>query len=369
MAARERHRTPPRKSLDRQDAMVSDECELMDAVRRAVDAAEQAQQAAELDPQTPQAVRALTARVLEESQSILSRVSASPRAMKKRQSLREFTTLLGEEVKEAAEESMAEGMEYAERSLRKAKSIIEDHFHVDEAFRMLGPLRQDSNLARDVHDWFNLLALLPVIFLNFGNWRCMSTPVCGVLTGEYAITKVWHGESFQIFWWTTFAYFVIDVLFVLLLPQCVRSPKVIVQHHVATIGYIFIPKLRPEYGWLMGACMIVEVNTWFLIARRSFNKNGDKMFSRGVTLVKSLRLLLVSSFFYVSWFVIRLGFYPYLLVVILGEWYAESKRIGSPFNLIAITPVMQCIFIFLNIKWTIDLIRSKLKGRGTSKGL
>ena len=23
-------------------------------------------------------------------------------------------------------------------------------------------------------------------------------------------------------------------------------------------GYIFIPKLRPEHGWLMGACMIVE---------------------------------------------------------------------------------------------------------------
>ena len=41
-----------------------------------------------------------------------------------------------------------------------------------EAFRMLGPLRQDSNLARDMHDWFNLLALLPVIYLNLRNWCC-----------------------------------------------------------------------------------------------------------------------------------------------------------------------------------------------------
>jgi len=345
------------------------ESDVAEAARRAVAAAEAANKAALQDPKTPKAVRVLTARVLEESQAVLATASASPKNIRKRQSFVEFTTMLGEEVKEAAEESMHEGMEYAERTIRKAKSIIEDHFHVDEAFRMLGPLRQDSNLARDVHDWFNLVALLPVIVLDVGNWRCLSTPFCGVISGGYSITQVWHGEAFQVFWWTTCAYFIVDVLFVVILPHCVRSPKVIVQHHVATLGYILIPKLRPEYGWLMGACMIVEVNTWFLIARRSFNKNGDKMFTKGVSLLKSVRLLLISFFFYVSWFIIRLGFYPYLLIVILGEWYTESKRVGTPLNLIAITPVMQCIFIFLNVKWTIDLIRSKLKGRGTSKGL
>eukprot|EP00418_Pyrodinium_bahamense_P017117 CAMPEP_0179115806 /NCGR_PEP_ID=MMETSP0796-20121207/54286_1 /TAXON_ID=73915 /ORGANISM="Pyrodinium bahamense, Strain pbaha01" /LENGTH=347 /DNA_ID=CAMNT_0020814061 /DNA_START=20 /DNA_END=1063 /DNA_ORIENTATION=- len=342
------------------------ESDVTGAARRAVLAAQEAHEAAEADPATPQIVRVLTARVLQEAHAALTAATSSPR---RRQSFAEFTLMLGEEVKEAAGESMQEGMEYAERSLRRAKSIIEDHFHVDEAFRMLGPLRQDSNLARDVHDWFNLFGLLPLMVLNIMNWRFFSTPVCGVVMGEYAVTQFWHGEAFQTFWWATFLYFTVDGFFVLLLPHCVKSPKVILQHHLATIGYIFIPKTRPEYGWLMGACMIVEVNTWFLIARRSFNKNGDKPFTTGVPLLKSLRLSIVSSCFYISWFVIRLGFYPYLLIVIIGEWYTESKRVGTPVNLIAVTPVMQCIFIFLNVKWTIDLIRSKLKGRGPGKGL
>jgi len=270
-------------------------------------------------------------------------------------------------VKEAAEESVQEGIKYAERTIRKAKSLVEDHFQIDEAFRMLGPLRQDSNLARDMHDWFNLVALVPVIVLNLRNWSCSQGAFCGLLSS--ALPSLWHGEVFIAFWWITFMYFVIDVMWMIVLPGCVRSPKVIIQHHVATIGYIMIPYLRPQYGWLMGACMLVEVNTWFLIARRSFNKNGDKPFTTGVALQKSVRLLLVSLCFYVSWFVIRLGFYPYLLVVIVLEWYKYSVQVGTPVNIIAITPIMQCIFIFLNIKWTTDLIRSKLKGRGASKGL
>ena len=55
-------------------------------------------------------------------------------------------------------------------------------------------------------------------------------------------------------------------------------------------------------------------------------------------------------------FVIRLVIYPYLLIVITRvegsallaggkscaeEWIKESERVGSPLNLIAITPVMQ----------------------------
>lgn len=342
---------------------------IIEAATRAVQAAEEAKKAADNDPKTPQALRMLNDKSLEEARAVLRSLTE---LTNQKQSLTELATLLGEGVKVVAEESLQEGMEYAGRTMRKAKSLIEDHFQVDEAFRMLGPLRQDSNLARDVHDWFNLVALLPVIALNLKNWSCSTILGCGHLLGvdgKYSVTNVWHGEVFLTFWMTTMAYFVVDILFVILLPECVRSPKVIIQHHLATIGYIFIPFFRREYGWLMGACMIVEINTWFLIARRSFNKRGDKMFTAGLPLRKSFRLLLVSSCFYVTWFVIRLGFYPYLLVVIVQEWLAETKRVGTPLNLIAITPVMQCVFIFLNIKWTIDLLRSKLKSKGPSKGL
>mmetsp|Transcript_68818 Transcript_68818/g.108513 ORF Transcript_68818/g.108513 Transcript_68818/m.108513 type:complete len:353 (+) Transcript_68818:62-1120(+) len=341
---------------------------LVSAARRAVAAAMEANEAAHADDLTPTAVKGPLERVLQESNAVLEAAETSSR---RRQTFAEFTTLLGEEIQEAAEESMSEATKAAERTLRQAKSLIEDHFHIDEAFRMLGPIRQDSNLARDMHDWFNLVALLPVIYLNLRNWCCVTFSVSLLKNTilEKSVVGMWHGEVFQEFWWTTLAYFILDILWVLLLPDCVKSPGVILKHHLATVGYIFIPKLRPEHGWLMGACMIVEVNTWFLIARRALNKRGDRMFTTGVTFWKSIRTATISGCFYLSWFVIRLVIYPYLLIVITREWIKESNRVGTPLNLIAITPVMQCVFIFLNMKWTVDLIRSKLKGRGASKGL
>merc|ERR1719330_579433 len=190
----------------------------------------------------------------------------------------------------AVEEYKEEGVRYAERSLRKAWSRIEEHFLIDEAFRMLGPLVHDSNLARDVHDWYNLVALLPVIVLTFLNFSCpgMDPYFCGVPSGVVTLPGLWTGEHWEAFWWTTFFYFVVDLLFVVMLPHCVRSPQVIIGHHTATLLYIMVPKTQPKFAWLMGCCMTVEVNTWFLIARRTFNKLGEKPFMAGVSLRTSL---------------------------------------------------------------------------------
>merc|ERR1712232_393610 len=115
--------------------------------------------------------------------------------------------------------------------------------------------------------------------------------------------------------------------------------------------------------------MVVEANTWFLIARRALNKNGDKPFNTGVSLAKSLRLAFISTCFYVSWFIIRLVVYPCLFLVIVQEWLTFSKKVGTFFNPIALTPLIQAVLIFLNIKWTIDLVRSKFKKKGPAKGL
>lgn len=52
------------------------------------------------------------------------------------------------------------------------------------------------------------------------------------------------------------------------------SQGVIIQHHVATLLYLIFPFIYREDAWLMGACLIVEINTWLLIARRVFNKQG-----------------------------------------------------------------------------------------------
>merc|ERR1719367_42641 len=97
----------------------------------------------------------------------------SRKRSRSRQSFKDFATLLGEEALQTAEEYKQqaletaeeykqqaqefveevaqEGIKYAERTISKARSLIEDHFLIDEAFRLMGPLQQDANLARDIH--------------------------------------------------------------------------------------------------------------------------------------------------------------------------------------------------------------------------
>lgn len=350
--------------------------DLLDGVvsraRLALTAVEAAHQAA-ADPQTPQAVRDRIAEALKASEAALEAAEAAPAlrrndSIRQRQSFAEFTTMLGEEVKEEADKAMQEGIQYAERTVRKAKSLVEDHFQIDEAFRMLGPLRQDSNRARDVHDMFNLVALLPVIFLNAANWSCLSFR-CILVEKGLVFEDLWHGEVFWLFWIVTMAYFVVDLVFMIVLPQCVKSPGFIIKHHVATIAYLFVPFFKPDQGWLMGACMSVEINTWFLIARRTFNREGHKMFNPGVPPMKSLRIMCVSTCFYISWFVIRLIVYPSLCVPILQMVWKETYHKGRVFDITLICPPIQLVLMFMNVKWTIDLVRSKLKGRGAAKGL
>ncbi|OLP74722.1 hypothetical protein AK812_SmicGene45659, partial [Symbiodinium microadriaticum] len=55
-----------------------------------------------------------------ESAAVLQEAETTSR---RRQTFAEFTTLLGEEVKEAAEESMTEAKQAAERTLRQASQL------------------------------------------------------------------------------------------------------------------------------------------------------------------------------------------------------------------------------------------------------
>jgi len=308
-------------------------------------------------------VRDLAAKALDAAEES-HRLARQHEKSSNRQTFTEVATLLGEVVKQEAllqvestleyvEECKQEGIKYAEKTLRK------------EASRVLGPLLQDANLARDVHDWFNLIALVPVIFLTFANISCKNLL-------EYGLTdlpNLWTGEWWEVYWWTTFCYFILDLLFVVSVPKCVRSPQVIIGHHVATILYTMLPKRQPRWAWIMGACMTVEVNTWFLIARRVWNKDGGKPFGPGVSLGKSLRSVIISSSFYISWFAIRMVFYPILWVQILRNFCKYWGEVGTPFDLNLMAPIIQTVLVCLNAKWSIELVRSKMKGRGKSKGL
>ena len=261
------------------------------------------------------------------------------------------------------------------RPLRDARSLVEDHFLIDEAFRLLGPLHHDVNFARDAHDWFNLIALVPVIFLNAANWsgELLRDPLGATFFNTGGVASLWHGRHHSAFVYLTAGYFIADLMWMIILPKCVSSPGTIVKHHVVTLVYVAVVPWRfPEYGWCMGSCMAVELNTWFLIARRVFNKAGDHAwFSIGVRVpcIKSVRIKLISILFYVTWFTIRCALYPYLMYDFTLMYLERTKFTGTYFNVLAIAPLFQSIFVYLNAKWTIDLVRSKLKGNGPSKGL
>ena len=265
--------------------------------------------------------------------------------------------------------------EHLEALVQRPRSVIEDHFLVDEAFRLLGPLHHDANFARDAHDWFNLVALVPITYLNCVNWTgdLWTDPLGATFFATGGVASLWHGRHFWAFLWVTVGYFVADLIWVTVLPKCVASPGTIVKHHVATLLYIVAVPLRlPEYGWCMGSCMAVELNTWFLIARRVFNKQGDAAwFSVGlhVPVVKSVRIKLISVLFYVTWFSIRCALYPYLVLEFARLYLSRAERVGTYFNTLLVAPLFQLVFVYLNTKWTIDLVRSKLKGKGPQKGL
>jgi len=256
---------------------------------------------------------------------------------------------------------------------RKSKklSLVEYHYDIDkETFALKGAAKQDENFDRDVHDWFNIIALIPICIANGLNWSFGEGKFLKALTGTMSITELWTGQYFLSFFWLTFAYFLTDALWVLIRPTCVKSPNVILGHHFTTLFYVLVPYFFPEYGWLMGACMSVEVNTWLIIARRLFNKTGEAVFTfTALTPGGPLKIKLVSILFYTTWVVIRVLLYPALFFVVAGEYWARWTRCSSPINVLMVAPPLQLVFVFLNFKWTYDLLLSKLRSKDVSKGL
>eukprot|EP00559_Dactyliosolen_fragilissimus_P005351 CAMPEP_0184865170 /NCGR_PEP_ID=MMETSP0580-20130426/17203_1 /TAXON_ID=1118495 /ORGANISM="Dactyliosolen fragilissimus" /LENGTH=217 /DNA_ID=CAMNT_0027364265 /DNA_START=125 /DNA_END=775 /DNA_ORIENTATION=- len=153
----------------------------------------------------------------------------------------------------------------------KRRRVLDQHYVIDKENRVLMPGMpiQDDDLARDLHDFFNLIFLVPIVVLNCMNWNWDR-----FLGGKSDLKDAWTGEYFEVFFNTTIVYFVLDLLWVCIIPKCVKSPSTIIQHHIAAIFYLMIPLFVPKIRWMMGFAMSVEVNTWFLIARRVFNKQG-----------------------------------------------------------------------------------------------
>lgn len=245
---------------------------------------------------------------------------------------------------------------------RIRRSPLEQHFRVDKDNRAIlpGVPIYDPDWNRDVHDFFNLVVLVPVVALNIINWNWDTVWTVFTMNTKLTIANAWTGEYFDLFLLVTVFYFAIDLLWILAFPNCVKSPATILQHHVATLLYLIIPYRHASYQWCMGACMLVECNTWFLIARRVFNKQGFPPWIIDLSFV-SIRVKLISIFFYTTWVAIRVVLYPYLLPLFYQVWLDHSAKVGTKMNLVFWCVPLHSVFCLLNLKWSYDLLMSKIR--------
>ena len=118
---------------------------------------------------------------------------------------------------------------------------------------------------RDAHDIFNLFGLLPLIVLTILNydWVFIRKSLTEWSKASPDVLEIgWTDDWWWHYWLVTITYFAVDLLWIVRIPTCVKSPDVIIKHHAVAILYLLGPVLFPEYRWAMGACLSVEVNTW-----------------------------------------------------------------------------------------------------------
>jgi hypothetical protein len=198
-----------------------------------------------------------------------------------------------------------------------------------------------SDVAREHHDYFNLIALLFVIGTTLSDWDFDK-----VLRG-YSPAEAFSGQYFYLNWATSVLYFLVDLIWVSKVPNCVKSPDVIVKHHMVAIAYLSGPILYPEYRWLMGACLSVEINTWFLILRRVVYKRKEQ----------PLLCEVVSAAFYLSWIVIRCFIYPALLFNMFHLYHKRLVDTHQLWHFPMIFIPIHFSLCLLNLKWSYDLFQ------------
>lgn len=228
-----------------------------------------------------------------------------------------------------------------------------------------------------------------MIALNAMNWNW--SMLLRVFTDPATVTTfqdAWTDEWFALFSFYTLSYFVVDLCYILRNPICVKSPVTIVQHHIVSLIYLSTPIFYPSFRYAMGLGLSVELNTWLLIARRRFQQYCNRRLNEvpthnPTTTVSSHYVMMiqrhcVSVLFYSTWFVIRLGLYPYLWIDILRRYNHLSATLGTRLNIWLLILPLHTIFMLMNFKWTMDLSLSKIrywkrrhdsKDDGVSKGL
>lgn len=214
-----------------------------------------------------------------------------------------------------------------------------------------------SNLPL-LHDLFNLFSLSFIIYLITINWNIQFTDY------YYFPILTYNGLYFFYLWKSTLIYFVFDLLWLILKPESVKSPKIIIFHHLVTLLSIMVPFYRYyQCGKLMSICLTVEINTILLTSKRLLGIYNDYFkYKKIFNIIQSF----ISLNFYLSWIIIRLIMFPIITLEVYKFWnqeYLETKYFTNIYSYPLISQTFLCL---LNYKWTFDLLIIKLKNKNKS---
>lgn len=90
--------------------------------------------------------------------------------------------------------------------------------------------------------------------------------------------------------------------------------------------------------------MLVEINTWLLIARRNLERSN----------------LVVEILFYSTWVIFRLILYPFLVWRFYQEWLVAVRETGQVLTPLIFAPMLQVFLMALNLQWTYEMV-SKMR--------
>lgn len=204
-----------------------------------------------------------------------------------------------------------------------------------------------------VHDFFNLVCISFLNFLNILNWKWDYAVWASFrLSDGHSIWATrWDGSYQDLLMVSVFAYMVADATFVTIWPAGVKTPTMVVVHHICFVIALVVPYLRRStHGYVLGTGLLADVNTIFLILRKLLIRAPPGLLTR-------VSMAAVSVCFYATWVCIRLVLFPtWLFTISVPEWLAAWRTTGYILNFFLMMPVINLFAVCLNFKWTIDLL-------------
>jgi hypothetical protein len=202
-----------------------------------------------------------------------------------------------------------------------------------------------------VHDRFNLVALTLIVMVDI-MYLIPATEWSKFGTDQLGESDRFYSDLLLL---TFTAYLIIDLIWVILIPKCVASsPTAIIVHHVACLVMLGIPWTLPQFSWHMAANLLVEANTLCLTIRRNVT-------------IGSIVHRVSDGLFYLTWVVLRLIFFPAMVVFFYYEYHRYSSTVGSFVNIMVLAPLLEAFITAMSVKWTLDMVLKLLKPLRTAK--